>query len=80
MAGDLTIKGVTKPVTFEGKFLGSVNDGYGNDRASFTAEAKIKRTDFGLKWNKMIEAGPVVGDEIKILLRVSATKPLAKKK
>ena len=75
VAGDLTIKGVTKPVTFDGKYLGLVNDGYGNDKAVFNAETKVKRSAFGLTWNKMVEAGPVVGDELKIVLRVEAAKP-----
>jgi polyisoprenoid-binding protein YceI len=75
--GDLTIKGITKPVTFDGKYLGMVNDGMGNDRVAFTATTVIKRGDFGLKWNKMVEAGPVVGENVTIQLRIEATKPAA---
>ena len=75
MTGTLTMKGVTKPVSFDGKYLGTVNDGYGNEKAVFTAEATIKRSDFGLTWNKMVEAGPVVGDSLKIQLRIQAAHP-----
>lgn len=75
LMGNLTIKGITNPVTFEGKYLGTVNDGAGNDKAAFTAYASIKRSSFGLKWNKMIEAGPVVGDNLAIQLRIQAAKP-----
>lgn len=74
MTGDLTIKGVTKKVTFNGKYLGNVKDGYGNDKAAFTATAEINRKDFGLTWNKAVEIGPVVGDKIKIDLRIQAAR------
>lgn len=75
LMGNLTIKGITNPVTFDGKYLGTVNDGAGNDKVAFTAYASIKRSSFGLKWNKMIEAGPVVGDNLAIQLRIQAAKP-----
>lgn len=79
LIGNLTIKGVTKKVTFDAKHLGNVNDGFGNDRAAFSAKTKINRKDFGLAFASMMEKGPVVGDEVTIDLRVEATKPLAKK-
>ena len=78
MTGDLTIKGVTKRVTLEGKYLGSVKDGYGNLKTAFVAETTIDRKDFGLTWNSMVEAGPVVGDEVTIKLNIQAGKPLSK--
>ncbi len=78
LTGDLTIKGVTKSVTFEGKFLGNVTDGYGNRKAAFKATTKINRKDFGLTWGKMVEAGPVVGDEVEIKLNVQAAKEVKK--
>jgi polyisoprenoid-binding protein YceI len=74
LTGDLTIKGVTKKVTFDSKYLGTVNDGFGNDRSAFTAKAKINRKDFGLAWGNMMEKGPIVGDEVTIDLKVEATK------
>lgn len=79
MTGLLTIKGVTKPVTFKGKFLGTVADGYGNLKAAFEAKTSIQRKDFGLTWNSMVEAGPVVGDEVEISLKIQAAKPIEKK-
>lgn len=79
MTGDLTIKGTTKKVTFDGKYLGTVKDGYGNLKTAFKAETKVDRKDFGLKWNSMVEAGPVVGDEVKISLTIQAAKPQPKK-
>ena len=78
LTGNLTIRGVTKKVTFDAKHLGNVNDGFGNDRAAFQAKTKINRKDFGLSFASMMEKGPVVGDEVTIDLRVEATKPLKK--
>jgi polyisoprenoid-binding protein YceI len=62
MTGDLTIRGVTKRVTFDGKYLGAVVDGYNNQKVAFEATTKINRKDFGLNWSSIVEAGPVVGD------------------
>ena len=70
LTGDLTIRGVTKEVTFdvEGP-TASVKDPWGNVRAGVTATAKINRKDFGLVWNALTEAGGVVvGDEVKITI------------
>ena len=73
VTGDLTIRGVTKSVTFTGKFIGSGKDPWGNFRAGFEATSKINRTDFGLKWNKALETGGfVVGEEVEIGLEVEA--------
>lgn len=77
--GDLTMHGVTKPITLEGKYLGAVNDPFGNTKTAFQVKAKIKRKDFGLVWSKVVEAGPVVGDEVELELRIEAGKPIAKK-
>lgn len=79
LIGDLTIKGIKKRVTFDGKYLGTVKDGYGNLKAAFKAQATIKRQDFGLTWSSVIEAGPVVGDDVTISLNIQAAKPLEKK-
>ena len=73
--GDLTIHGVTKPVTLTGKYLGSVKDGYGNQKTAFDASTKIKRKDFGLTWNAALETGGVlVGDEVEIALNIEAVR------
>lgn len=77
LVADLTIKGVTKQVTFNGKFKGAVTDPWGNRKAGFQATAEINRKDFGLNWSKMTEKLPVVGDKVKIELRVEAAKKKA---
>ena len=74
VVGDLTIKDKTKEVSLDGKFLGLVKDAYGNDKAAFTATTKINRQEYNLKWGKMVEAGPVVGDEVTITLKVQGAK------
>jgi polyisoprenoid-binding protein YceI len=79
VTGDLTLHGVTKPVTLEGKYLGSVVDMFGNNKVAFAAKGKINRKDFGLTWSKAVEAGPVVGDEVSIDLKVEGGKPGPKK-
>ena len=78
--GDLTIHGVTKPVTFEAVALGESKDPWGNKTTSFSASTKVNRKDFGLNWNKALEAGGfLVGDEVEIEIDVEANpKPAAK--
>ncbi len=77
--GDLTMHGVTKAVTLDGKYSGVANDPFGNTKIAFQAKGKINRKDYGLTWSKMVEAGPVVGDEVMIELKVEAGKPTEKK-
>jgi len=74
LIGDLTIRGVTKRVILDSQYLGSVVDGYGNNKVALIGKAVIDRKDFGLAWNSMVEAGPVVGDKITIELNIQAAK------
>ncbi|GAA4779291.1 YceI family protein [Microbacterium gilvum] len=67
--GDLTIKDVTKPVTFELEFGGFGTDPWGNYKAGATATTTINREEFGLTWNAALETGGVlVGKDVKITL------------
>ena len=67
VTGNLTINGVTKPVTLDVDFGGINVDPWGQTKAGFSFEGKIKRSDFGLNWNAALEAGGVmVSDEVKI--------------
>ena len=67
ITGNLTINGVTKPVELEVEFGGINVDPWGNTKAGFSFEGKIKRSDFGLNWNAALETGGVlVSDDVKI--------------
>jgi polyisoprenoid-binding protein YceI len=67
VTGDLTIHGTTKPVVLDVDSPASVvKDPGGNTRRGFAATTTINRQDYGLHWNKAVEAGPIVGDEVKI--------------
>jgi polyisoprenoid-binding protein YceI len=78
LIGELTMNGTTKPVSLKVKGGGIINDGWGNDRAAFTATGKLNRFDYGLKWNKALEAGRlVVGEEVELVLAFEGTRPAA---
>jgi polyisoprenoid-binding protein YceI len=75
MAGDLTVKGVTKPVELDLEFEGVNTDPWGNTKAAFTATTDVNRKDWGLEWNVALEAGGVlVGDKVKLELEIQAVK------
>lgn len=80
LIGDLTIKGKTKEVTLDAKYLGDVKDPWGNHKIAFNAIGKINRQDYGLTWSKVVEAGPVVGDEVTLQIKVQASKQATKAK
>ncbi|GGG22929.1 YceI family protein [Pontibacter amylolyticus] len=73
--GDLTIRNITKPVTVNVEFGGTVVDPYGQHKAGFTVTGKISRKEFGLTWNAVTEAGSVVvSDEIKLQAEIQLVK------
>ena len=75
MTGDLTVHGVTKPVVLDVEGSGSPIQVMGHTRAGASATTKIKRSDFGLTWNKALETGGVlVGDDIAISIDLEAVK------
>ena len=75
LAGDLTIHGVTRPVTLEVVHEGRARDPWGGERAGYAATTRIKRSDFGLTWNQLLETGGLaVSDEVKISLDVELDK------
>ena len=76
--GDLTIRGVTRPVVLEAVFEGSAKDPWGGERAGFASVTSLDRKDFGLTWNKALEAGGVlVGDKVELTLEIEAVKQAA---
>ncbi len=75
VAGDLTIKGVTRSVTVPFDFEGAATDPFGNLRVGFEGSVVINRKDFGITWNAALETGGVlVSDKITLELEVSAIK------
>jgi polyisoprenoid-binding protein YceI len=75
VSGDLTMHGVTKPVVLDVSALTpEIKDPWGNTRRGVSAKTTVNRRDYGLNWSKMIEAGPVVGDEVKIEIEAELIK------
>lgn len=74
VTGDLTLHGVTRPVTLDVLPSAEVKGMYGETRRGFAATTKIDRKSFGLTWNKVVEAGPAVGDEVTIALDLEVVK------
>jgi polyisoprenoid-binding protein YceI len=75
LKGDLTIKGITKPVTLNVEYGGSATDFYGNTKAGFEVTGKVNRKEFGLTWDAVTETGSiVVGDDIKLIINAQFIK------
>lgn len=75
VTGDLTIKGVTKPVTVDFEFAGSAQDPFGNTRIGFEGSTVVNRKDFGLTWNAALETGGVlVSEKITLEFEISAVE------
>ncbi|GGS96120.1 MULTISPECIES: YceI family protein [Streptomyces] len=75
ITGDLSLLGVTKPLTITLEFNGSATDPFGNERVGFEGKAEILRSEWGLTWNAALETGGVlVSDKIKLVFDISAIK------
>ncbi len=75
LTGDLTIRGVSKPVQLAVEYGGTMTDPYGQVKSGFEIDGKINRKDFGLTWSAITEAGGVmVSDEVKLHLAVQMIK------
>lgn len=75
ITGELTMHGVSKPVTLNVEFGGIVTDPYGQTKAGFTVSGKINRKDFGLSWGAVTETGNVLlADEVKINAEIQLVK------
>lgn len=75
MYGDLTLKGVTKPVLLHVEFSGITKDPWGNERAGFTVNGKINRNEWGINFNSILETGGVaLSEEVKINAEVQFVK------
>jgi polyisoprenoid-binding protein YceI len=79
IAGDLTMRGVTKPVVLDGSFLGAGEVGVGGRsmgyRASFEASTTVNRKDYGISWNKVLDqGGTMLGDDVNITIAIEAVR------
>lgn len=75
LTGNITLRNVTKPIELTVEYGGTATDPWGNVKAGFEINGKIKRKEFGLKWDALTEAGgAVVSDEVKLHLNVQLVK------
>ncbi len=75
LKGNLTMRGVTKPVTLSAIYGGQMVDFYGNNKVGYEISGKVNRKDFGLNWSAVTEAGGVVvSDEVKLHVNVQLVK------
>src|SRR5690606_14104933 len=75
VTGDLTMRGVTKPVTLDVEFAGAATDPWGNTRVGLEGSATVNRKDWGINWNAALEAGGVlVSEKVTIEFEIAAVK------
>jgi len=75
VTGDLTIRGVTKRVTIPVQFLGAAKDPWGNDKAGFSLQTKVNRKDYGINWNKALDAGGfMLSDDVDVTISLETVK------
>lgn len=75
LVGDLTIRDITKEVTLDAKYSGTITDPWGNTKAGFKIDGDINRFDYGLKWDAAIETGGlVVSKDVKLIINLELNK------
>ncbi|MFJ5998899.1 YceI family protein [Streptomyces sp. NPDC092370] len=75
MSGELTIKGVTRPVVLDMTYIGSVTDPFGYDRVGFDGTTTINRSDWGLTYNsRLAEGGAMVSEKVRLQLDIAAIR------
>jgi len=73
--GELTLRGITRPVKLKVEFSGVTKDPWGNERAGFSVSGKLNRRDWGVSYNALLETGGVVvGEEVKISAEIQMIK------
>ena len=75
VTGDLTMRGVTKPVTLTVVSNGFANDGRGGQKAGFDVTGKLDRKDFGVSWNAVVDQTTMLSDDVDLEITVEANKP-----
>jgi polyisoprenoid-binding protein YceI len=73
VTGNLTMHGVTKPVTIPVTLLGSVKTPKG-EKAGFETNFKVDRKEYGITWNNVMDSGPVLGDDVKVNIEIEANR------
>ena len=79
MTGNLTMHGVTKPVTLEGSITKAITDPWGLSRRGASFTGKLDRKEWGVSWSKVTDVGAVVGDEVKLDIQAEVVKDVPKK-
>ena len=75
MEGNLTIKGITKPISLKVNYGGTAVDMYGQTKIGFELQGKVNRQEFGLVWSVTTEEGAViVSDDIKLVAELQLAK------
>ena len=75
LAGDLTLRGITKPITLTAEIGGAETDAFGNDRIGLEATGSLNRSDYGMKFNQALGSGNLaVSDKVKLVLDISAVR------
>lgn len=74
VTGDLTIKGVTKPVVLSATHNGFASDGRGGQKAGFDLTGKLNRKDFGVNWNNIVDGAAMLSDDVDLVITVEANK------
>jgi polyisoprenoid-binding protein YceI len=75
LTGDLTMKGITKPVSLKAEYGGTAKDGYGNQKLGFEVTGKINRKEFGLTYNALTETGGLaLGEDIKLIANIQLSQ------
>lgn len=78
VTGPLTMHGVTREVTLPVEFHGSVKDPWGNEKAGFETKVTLNRKDFGIVWNKALDAGGMLlSDDVEVEVNIEAGRPKA---
>jgi polyisoprenoid-binding protein YceI len=72
--GDLTIRGTTKPVVLDARYIGAGPDPWGGQRVAFEATTTIDRQDFGVSFHQVVEGTNVIGDEVEITVAIEAVR------
>ena len=73
--GELTVRGITRPLTLHAAFDGTAQDPWGGERAAFSATGKVNREEFGLTWNQALETGGVlVGKDIDLEIEAEVVR------